>query len=387
MKMKAANVNSRARILAAIAIPIVIVATLAIIVLASRVDIPSGLSTQKGRLEHYESTATGASLALLHSGDDAWGFFEWPSQRVYGFFSGKSEGGRRGEIKASLRSVSEQPLSLAFPAKSASGTMMLHLEGGEKIKEDISFKERKLRDFSIESFAGMIGAGARRIPSFLLSLKSLSIEDGGADLAVSFFHIDAVGGSATELSELADKKLRRGNRILDYVREHWERFGEARREAEGTGTGNPSRVFVERQYMIPSLPHLYSIATERYVYSGGAHGNTTMVFETIDILKGAILKPDDLFVKGWERPVAEKIRAEALRTFSDSAGPRETSLRAHGFFDEAIQPSSSFFLCETGVGFHYDRYELAPYSAGDFTFVLPWAELDGLLKTPAMSGF
>jgi len=385
METKAAKVNTRTRLLLACAIAIA--AVLAVIVAASRVDIPSGLSRQQGRLEYYESAATGASLALLRSGDDAWGFFEWPVRRVYGFFSGKSEGGGRGEIKAALRSVSGRPLNMTFPAKGASRTMRLHLEDGEKIEEDIPFQERKLRDFSVESFAGMIGADGRPIPPFQISLKPLSIEDGSVDLALSFFHIDALGGSAANLSELADKKLRRGRKSLDYAREHWRRFGEVRRAAEGTGTGNPSRVFVERQYMIPYLPQLYSIATERYVYSGGAHGNTTMVFETINIVKGTILKPSDLFADGWEKPIAEKIRAEALRAFSDSPGETETSLRAHGFFDETIHPSTSFFLCETGVGFHYDRYELAPYSAGDFTFVLPWNELNGLLRVPAMAGF
>jgi len=384
MKTKASTMKTVIRLLVACAIvfPVVI----AIMVIRSGIDISSGLSRQKGRLDYYASAATGASLVLLRSGNDAWGFFEWPGKRVYGFFSGKAERGRRGEIKADLRSASEQPLSMVFPAKSTWGTMTLHLEGGKNLEGDIPFEERKLRDFNIESFAGMIDSEGRKVPPFRSLLKPISIEDGNVDFAASFFHIDALGGNATAFSELVDNKLRRGNRILDYARDRWERFGEDRRAAAGTGTGNPSRVFVERQFIIPSFPNLYSIATERYVYDGGAHGNTTMVFETIDAASGEILEPGDLFVDGWEKALEGKLREEALRLLAVSSGGKGVTLSDYGFFEETLRASSSFFLCRSGVGFHYDRYELAPYVAGDFTFVVPWGELDGLLKAPELWG-
>ncbi|MFA5852753.1 MAG: DUF3298 domain-containing protein [Spirochaetales bacterium] len=382
MTTKTSTVKTSVRLLAALAIALPTI--LVIIGIRSSIDVSSGLSKQKGRLEYYVSAATGASLVLLRSGNDAWGFFEWPEKRFYGFFSGKAQRGRRDEIKAAIRSASEQPLAIVIPARNVLGKMTIHLEGGKKTEGSFSFEESKLHDFNIESFAGRIDAGGRAVSPFRSLLKPISIEDGGADFANSFFHIYALGGKATAVSELFDNKLRRGTHILDYARDHWERFGEDRRAAAVTGTGNPSRVFVERQFLIPSLPDLYSIATERYVYSGGAHGNTTMVFETVDVVDGKTLGPSDIFVDGWEKPMAGKIRAEALSAFSDLPGEAPTTLLSHGFFDEAIHPSSSLFLCKTGIGFHYDRYELAPYSAGDFTFIVPWNELGGLLKIPAM---
>ena len=124
--------------------------------------------------------------------------------------------------------------------------------------------------------------------------------------------------------------------------------------------------------------------SERYVFNGGAHGNTTAVFDILDPERGTVLESDDIFVEGWRDPVADKIHKEALRLLSSSATASindiDQSLVSYGFFEDRIPPASSVFLCKSGVGFHYDRYELAPYSAGDFTFILPWAELDGLLK-------
>ena len=358
----------------------VILAGLAIARIVTGIDISSGLSRQMGSFAYYASKEAGAALALQRSGNDVWGFFEWPQEKLYGFFDSKA--GENGRINADLRSPSGWNLSITIPKKPGALKAELRLVGKKNLTMELSLENRNLRYFSVESYAGMIDAIGHKISPLHTLLQPLSIEDGSSDFNRSFFHVDAVGGKTASQRELLNNKLRRGIGILEYAREQWARFGEYRLAA--IGAGNQSRVFVERQYLVPAFSGFYTLATERYVFDGGAHGNTTVVMEIIDSSSGGSLQAKDIFMDGWEIIVAEKLRAEALRLFADAQAGKAGKLSDHNFFEESVRPSSSIFLCNSGIGFHYDRYELAPYSEGDFTFVLSWNELDGLLKIPAM---
>lgn len=351
-----------------------------VFLMGERVDVPSGLSRRAGSIGYYASRETDAALVLQRSGSDSWGFFEWPDRRIYGFFSGKAKAS--GKIEMELRGPSGTTLRLAFPPLGIASTLFLYVEGEKDQNRQLSLARQKGFDLNIASFGGMIDAKNRRISPFRNLFKPLSIEEGLSDFENSFFHIDALNGKTASMADLLNKKLRRGWTPLGYARDNWERFGLDRAAASASGTGNPSRVFAERQYLIPSELEFFSVATERYVFSGGAHGNTTAVFTTIDAKTGRALEAGDLFSEGWEKALEPLLRAEALRLLAGTAENERGRLSDYGFFEETIKPSLSFFLCRSGVGFHYDRYALAPYASGDFTFVLPWRELGKVLKEP-----
>lgn len=358
-------------------------AALSALAIGQRVDIASGLNKRSGSVTWFSSPDQGISLVSQRSGNDTWGFFEWPEKEIYGFFSGSRKEG--GDIRTSIRTAGP-PLLLGLPARGQAGSPTLRLEGGKAFEGDVRLVDRGMPELEMEVRSGIIDGKARVLSPLGRLFSPLSIEDGARDQRQSFFHVESLRGKSPSSRLMLDRLLRRGKNPADYARDRWADFKESRASIP-EDMGWPS-VFVERQYFISGFSSIYSIATERYVFEGGAHGNTAMLIDMIDLDSGKILSSDDLFVEGWKDPVAGKLREEALRLLSSEKERRTgaESLVDYGFFEDRIIPSANIFLCESGVGFHYDRYQLAPYSFGDFTFVLPWKELGGLLKASWLEG-
>ena len=315
----------------------------------------TGLSRRKGSLERYLSPETGIFLSLQRSGTDAWGFLEWPEKGLYGFFNGSGEG---REIRAFIGSAGASPLMILSPA-SALGWLELRFSGGKDLGGSFRLIRQKKLPWGLETFSGRLDADE------------------------SSFHAAIIRGVAEHEAALLNLALRRGMTQLEYVRRQWEAFRE-RRIALTQASRWPIE-FMERQGIISATSSVYSIAVERYVFDGGAHGNTSLVVTMVDVGSGRILTAEDIFIAGWEEKVAPLLEAEALRLLAGTGRREElkqvSSLREYGFFEDHIEPSSNIFLCESGVGFHYDRYQLAPYSEGDYTFVIAWKDLEGILRS------
>ncbi|MDP2790361.1 MAG: RsiV family protein [Rectinemataceae bacterium] len=337
------------------------VAALLIIVILSnffignRIDPGSGLSKRQGSLERYESPDTGISLSLHLSGKDAWGFLEWPEKRLYGFFSGRVEG---RELRAFIRSAGASPLMVLTRTRPA-GRVELRFSGGKGLEGSF----RMIRQ-------DRLGLG-------------LGVFSGKMDEDESSFHVAAIRSLSRPDEARLDVALRRGMSPLAYARSQWEAF-RGRRTALSEASRWPFD-FIERNCLVATFSSLWSVAAERYVFEGGAHGNTSLVLRVIDTVTGRTLGAKDIFLEGWEEKLAPLLEAEALRLFratrSREAPGQDAGLRKYGFFEDRIKPSLALFLCKSGVGFHYDRYRLAPYSEGDFTFVIPWKDLEGLIRS------
>lgn len=48
--------------------------------------------------------------------------------------------------------------------------------------------------------------------------------------------------------------------------------------------------------------------------------------------------------------------------------------------DTDIYIPENFLLDKNGVTFYYNRYEIAPYAAGDFSLTVPYDEISAYLK-------
>lgn len=56
------------------------------------------------------------------------------------------------------------------------------------------------------------------------------------------------------------------------------------------------------------------------------------------------------------------------------------SLKDAGYFTNSVKYTDKFFLTDYGVGFHYNIYEIAPFSHGDTTVFLTFEELEGYIQ-------
>jgi hypothetical protein len=116
-----------------------------------------------------------------------------------------------------------------------------------------------------------------------------------------------------------------------------------------------------------------------YSFTGGAHGQETQMFTTMDVKTGKILTLGDLFKTGFETDLSKLLSKKLQRM----AGlPESGKLSEAGYFVDEIRPSANFYLNGNGIGFFYNQYEIAPYSFGSTDIFLTKEELKTLLKSP-----
>ncbi|MCX7028158.1 MAG: RsiV family protein [Spirochaetes bacterium] len=315
--------------------------------LAAGFDQASGLWRSGGTLIHLvDSDGHGFSLLLQETSDKAWGFFELPERRLYGFvsFAGKEGKVRKGLVNSGTAKGS----TLELEERKPGGPVLLGFSG-----PDLPQGETTL---------------VRSADGGLPLLKSFTKRGG------RLFRLDLLANPVDQSYPFLDARLRRGKSPPAYARELMART----RRTQG---------LEERQYWLWCGKERISIATERCLSGANERGESFFGFMTVDAATGKEIDESDLFLPGWREALSPLICREAARVLKlgsgrDGSGGTETSpgLRSYGLFDETIAPSSSFFLCESGIGFHYDRYELGPYSLGDFTFILPWNDVAGLLE-------
>jgi hypothetical protein len=347
----------------------------------SRLDARSGLLKHLGSVGYFsDGVDGGVSISLQGAGKDVWGFFEWPERGIYGIFGcGAAE---KGQFSVDIRQGNAVAATLAIPERRPGDRFKMGVKTRHGNTATAILKRRLNVPVSrVETYSGTFSAEGKIVSPLGRLGRRSSIEDGGGDPGKSSYYLDTLIGSGRP--SFLDLSLRRGKTPLVYARDYWNRF--AAMVAAAVGNQVSARAFVERQYLVSVSDSLISVATERYVFDGGAHGMTTMLFDTIDAKNGDSLPSSEIFLPGWEEKVGQKLGREALRVFAAEDRPSKGgNLKDFGLFEDKIKPSSGIFLCRSGVGFHYDRYELGPYSAGDFMFVLPWAELKGLLKNPGL---
>lgn len=107
-----------------------------------------------------------------------------------------------------------------------------------------------------------------------------------------------------------------------------------------------------------------------YTYMGGAHPNTSSRPFTYLFEEKTVLTPELLFKPGTEAEVEAAVR-EALAAQYNVAATRLTDA---GFFGNDVPLSQSVYVSQGAIVFHYNPYEIAPYSSGSIDVeVQPYA--------------
>jgi hypothetical protein len=130
----------------------------------------------------------------------------------------------------------------------------------------------------------------------------------------------------------------------------------------------------EIQLNIP-FKNLVVVSREREYYLGGAHGMREKQYAVFDIRAFRRLILRDFFKTG---PALKSIVEEALRNYAGIS--QTTPLSEGGFFEDTVPVPENFFITPEGFGFHWDPYEIAPYSMGPIEIRIPFEKLQNLLK-------
>mgnify|MGYP002942819603 FL=1 len=113
-----------------------------------------------------------------------------------------------------------------------------------------------------------------------------------------------------------------------------------------------------------------------YAYTGGSHGKGDYVGMCFNTMTGTKLALSDIFTDtgalGAKAAEAVEAQAAAMDESEGFSGLRE-------FVDSALE-GGHWYLNNEGLALVASEGEIAPESDGSFTFVLPYAELEGLIK-------
>ncbi|CCY90793.1 MULTISPECIES: RsiV family protein [unclassified Phocaeicola] len=130
---------------------------------------------------------------------------------------------------------------------------------------------------------------------------------------------------------------------------------------------------------------VWNYSAVNFQYTGGAHPNTYAKYLNFDAKTGKVLTADEVFSKEGHAKICSLILKELIKE-TNKKMETDTITSVEGLqsvgilLDTDIYIPENFLLGKDGVTFYYNRYEIAPYSAGDFSLTVPYDEISAYLK-------
>jgi hypothetical protein len=113
-------------------------------------------------------------------------------------------------------------------------------------------------------------------------------------------------------------------------------------------------------------------------YNGGAHENYTCSHLLLNALTGEQISEEEIFTDGCLDALSAII-VEALT--SKYKLEKSADLEGEGFFNVAqIAPNNNFIICDKGITYTYNDYEIAPHSVGRIDVFLPYDKIRSLVR-------
>ena len=121
----------------------------------------------------------------------------------------------------------------------------------------------------------------------------------------------------------------------------------------------------------------YIVAHEEY--NGGAHPNTYINITNFDPVSGNEITLDNIFKEGYEEPLTVILTNQLMKEAQVST---IEELRDKGilFFDTEMFVSNNFIPEDDSITFLYNRYEIAPYAAGEILLTIDYNTLKEIMK-------
>lgn len=118
---------------------------------------------------------------------------------------------------------------------------------------------------------------------------------------------------------------------------------------------------------------ILSTCSDRYEYTGGAHGSTLRTSVTWNLSSGRIIRLPELMGVPYPKPlILEETLKAADRMYAENPGIYFENYR------ELIRKNlnlNQFYLTPEGVVIYFQQYEIAPYASGIPELLLTWEDL------------
>ncbi|APG61453.1 hypothetical protein LPB144_09855 [Christiangramia salexigens] len=129
--------------------------------------------------------------------------------------------------------------------------------------------------------------------------------------------------------------------------------------------------------LISNQPGLISIEFRSHMFTGGAHGYQSVNYLNFDPKTGDLLKSNELFSPEFSSLVE--------RDFREKHGiPVDENINSTGLFfeNDQFQLPHNIGITEGKVILHYNSYEIAPYSSGNFVLSYQISDIKDFIKFP-----
>lgn len=228
---------------------------------------------------------------------------------------------------------------------------------------------------------------------FLLRKTALSVLlcperiSGSPRMNLNLSLLDVSGGRERE--SFFRNLLYEGRSLPEYrdtLIEDWRKAYTAGQDPEKENSGGPreSMNWEYAEYMDFQVfgDRWMAISREKEYYTGGAHGISEKTFYTVDLAERKSLSPRDLFTA----PESPELRSLILEALRERAGLGKNAPLSSGvYFKDEPETGGAFFPDPRGLGFHWNPYEIAPYSEGHIEVIIPWEKTEGLLGETGQS--
>lgn len=119
---------------------------------------------------------------------------------------------------------------------------------------------------------------------------------------------------------------------------------------------------------------MITLSQHYYDYMGGAHGNYSTFFTNLDLQLQKTWKLSD--VLHADSTTLQQLLETAFRKEYRIPAPKPlTEL----LFDSTLATTDNFYICEKGIKFLYNPYEIASYADGQITLFIPYTQLKNYL--------
>lgn len=130
---------------------------------------------------------------------------------------------------------------------------------------------------------------------------------------------------------------------------------------------------------------IWNFSVSTFTDTGGAHPNTTIKWANLLAKSGKVLTKNVVFRKDKEKEIIDLILKHLIdevnqRLETDTITSIEGLKENGALLDVELYIPDNFLLLEDRVSFLYNRYDIAPYSMGEFIIDVPYAEIETMLN-------
>lgn len=122
---------------------------------------------------------------------------------------------------------------------------------------------------------------------------------------------------------------------------------------------------------------IITIEFNLFTYTGGAHPNAEVIYDSFDAQSGERLKLEDLVT---DPDKLFDLAEEKFRKQKELSPEADLNEAGYSFEDNQFTLNNNFGVLEKGIIFYFNDYEIAAYAMGPTEILVTYTELGDLLK-------